>query len=592
MRQPLFQLLLISVLAGGGWGYADDPVAVDEAESFEGVLSEDDQIRVEGQQPAAEISLSYDHDLAEAAGRRIADEISVDLIDLDEMQRALERVPGREKLRLSLDECIRIALSANPDIQIASMEPGKAEADVFSARGEFDPVLQAMGVYNRTKASANQQVEVFGGISSIESYTTDVNAGVSGRLTTGTQYTATFVINKEESTFGNFIEEFQGTLSLQLTQPLLRGFGRDINRTRIMQAQNARQVSEAQFRLSVLNTMSEVVKAYWDLVGSIENLKVQNSALANAERLLTINQKRREIGTAADLEVLQAKAGVATRNGDLINAQARVLDAGDRLKLLLDLQDDGLFSKVQVVPIDSPNLEDTTIFDPAVHEEGLDRSVQLALEKRPEMSMSELEIDNAVLEVARARNDVLPQFDLTGSVSAGGRDHKLRQTLYGVRGANDYTYSYGFQASVPIMNRAARGAHQRAKITEAQAERRLHQTRQSIMLNVHLAARNVSASRVLVESSGQARRLQEVNVLAEEKKLRLGTTTSFQVLQIQEDLTAAQTQEAQALVAYEKALVDLQLAEGTLLENFGVDVTAAETDAPIGQWRGLVPRWE
>ncbi|HNR37014.1 MAG TPA: hypothetical protein PKO36_17700, partial [Candidatus Hydrogenedentes bacterium] len=90
-------------------------------------------------------------------------------------------------------------------------------------------------------------------------------------------------------------------------------------------------------------------------------------------------------------------------------------------------------------------------------------------------------------------------------------------------------------------------------------------------------------------SNRQAKQLQEANVIAEEKRLRLGVSTSYRVLQVQQDLTLAQTQELQARIAYEKALVELRLSEGTLLESLGIDFCPPEPEAPVTFGRSIRP---
>ena len=84
----------------------------------------------------------------------------------------------------------------------------------------------------------------------------------------------------------------------------------------------------------------------------------------------------------------------------------------------------------------------------------------------------------------------------------------------------------------------------------------------------------------------------EVEETAEEKRLRLGVTTSFQVLQIQQDLTTARLQELRALISYETALVDLQIADGSLLDNLGIKLEVSDTETPVGYWESIRPRWE
>ncbi len=557
----------------------------------------------------------YDASLEEA--------ISADLIDLSELRAALDRPPHGPVLRLTMDEAVQLALANNPDIVIADYEPEKAAADLYAARGEFDPVLQQNLSYTDASTSLDQRVRSFIGISelgttsgyrkpsedetlgeqlflltelisnltqqlrgdtgfsAIDSTAYSSETVLGGKLHYGTQYAVRFDLEYEASTFDQFQGEYAGRIGLMLTQPILRGFGRHLNTIRIRAARNLREISEAQARLTVLNIISDVVNAYWDLVGATETVRVHENALRDAERLLTINETRRRIGAAADIDVLQAKAGVAMRQSELIAAHARVSDAGDLLKMFLNLKEGALFSNAFIVPLDRPNPDSTAVFDVDYYDESLDAGVQRALELRPEIDMSDLELANAALEETRARNDMLPQVDIVGSYIRGGRSSGFSRTMTGLREEQDRTYSVGIQSSIAINNRAARGAHQRARLNKRQAEERRKKTETALMMAVHLAARAVKTNRALVESNAQAVRLQEANVAAEEKRLRLGVSTNYQVLRAQEDLTAAQTQTLQARIAFEKALIEFQKADGSLLQNLGVSYTPELEDRPV-----------
>lgn len=503
-------------------------------------------------------------------GERLRAAISADLIDLSALRAAAERPSPEKTMRLTLEEAVHIALDNNPDIVIAAEEPEKAAAERYAATGEFDPVLQQNINYTNSSMSLDQRLRRYAGFSSMDSASTTTDSTLGGKLKTGTQYAVKFNVNFEESTFDSFQGEYGGQLALTLTQPLLRGFGKHVNTIRIRAAENLKGISEAQLELTIMNKIADTVKSYWDLAGATEAVRVQEGALRNAERLLKINEKRREIGTAADLDVLQAKAGVAMRQSELIAAYAHVSDAGDVLKLALNLQDEGLFSKIVVIPVDRPNPESYTGFDTGNLDASIEDGVAAALENRPEMRMTDLEIANAELDAQRARNEMLPQLDIVGSYMRGGRDQRLPSTIEGIANEQDRTYGIGIQGSIIINNRAARGAHQRARINVRQAEERRKKAEMSLMMGVHYAARAVMTNKVLMESNRQTVRLQEANVSAEEKRLQLGTTTSYQVTRVQEDLAAAQVQELQARIAYEKALVDYQLATGTLLAALGI----------------------
>ncbi|MFA6239896.1 MAG: TolC family protein, partial [Candidatus Hydrogenedentales bacterium] len=415
----------------------------------------------------------------------------------------------------------------------------------------------------------------------IENDMDQTQATLQGKIPWGTQYEVKFEISDEQSTYNSFVSEYSGGLTLSVTQPLLKGRGKKANLARIRIAKNSRKIAETQFEQQVMTTTSEVVKAYWDLVGAHEQLRVRQQSLANAERLLEVNQRRLEIGTGAALEVVQAKASVAQRTGDVISARAQVLASEDRLKLLMEMRDDTNFSALQIMPTDRPQPEELDL-DESV-------SIKTALENRPEMKSASLEIDSATIERLRAANDMLPQLDIAGSVFQGARGAEAKTVFKGVTERDDNSYSLSLTGSVPITNRSGRGAYEKANQSKRQAEERLKKTMADLTLNVRGAVRNTGTSRILVESSRQARALQETNVEAEEKRLKLGVTTSFEVLRVQEDLANAQVQEVQSIIDFEKALTDLELAEGTLMQRLGVDIETPAAEPPIGFIRSIRP---
>lgn len=520
-------------------------------------------------------------DKIDAPRGNIFDRIQIDLLDLEELSRRTASWTTGETVRMTLRQCAHAALEGNQDILVVSYEPLKSDADVFSAKGEFDPVLSGSIDFTLSRSVASGQILIFGGVSSIEQYLSTGRLSLQGRTQFGTEYSVSADMQRDEGTFTGHFEEFSGGVTVTLTQPILRGVGLDANMARIRTARKSRDISESQVQLTVLNTLGEVTKAYWDLVGTIENLLVQDESLANAQRLVEIDQRRFEIGTAAAIEVLQAKAGVALRVSDVVAARAAIADAEDRLKQLLGLGEGGLFSTDHIVPVDRPNVSNYR------YEERV--SIARALEHRPEILTAHLEIEVAEIERLRARNAQLPQFDFQGSYRTGGRSGELRDTFDAISEAKDNSYTVGFTGSIPIKNRTARGAFQKARISKRQSQQRLEKTRQDLMLGVRISGRGVETSQILVESNQQARILQQANVAAEEQRLRLGVTTSHRVLQIQEDLTRARTQEVQANINFEKALIDLQVAEGMLLDNMGLHFENAITAEPNSYWHTLNP---
>ena len=217
----------------------------------------------------------------------------------------------------------------------------------------------------------------------------------------------------------------------------------------------------------------------------------------------------------------------------------------------------------------------------------MERSIGTAMQQRPELESELLYSENAALDVKRTKNDLLPQLDANVNYTQASRNFDHGAIPEGIRDKDGRRWTLGLTGSIPIGNRSAKGAHMRANQVERQQQRRLAKAKQDIEVEVRKAVRGVVTSEILIESNRQARILQEANVVAEEKRLTLGVTTSQDVLDRQEDLTAAQTQELQSVVDYEKALIQLQLAEGTLLDQLNVRWDRFE-ERPLGNLAPVV----
>ena len=559
--------------------------------------------------------------------------VDSDAIDFNRLREIAETEDGAKVIRMTLQECIRMAIDSNLDLQVAKYEPWKSGADIIAERGVFDPLLSGEVGYTEsvqaalaarqskeqlylrglqaasvglqttnvvlqtaeqlangglTSSSVGQQIT--GGIASlsqsgpepaVKSRNLTDRVSVTGTLHTGTIYDASFALNGGAAPYGYSPWEWSGGLTLTLSQPLLRGRGNEVNTARIRIAEYATEAAEHRVRLAVMTVVSDVIKAYWDLVGAVENVSVYGQALDNAERLLDMNRKRLQIGTAAPKEVLEAKAGVAMRQTDIANAQWQTRNAENALKALLNMRENGIFSPARIVPIDRPGQDE---FDAELfknQEVQVAKSIELALKNRPEMTVDNLAIKASEIERRRAENDTLPDLSITGSLFQGRRGYEWENVFGGVIRRNDHSTAVALTASVPLGNRAARGAFQRADFTLKQARQELEKTRQNLMYNVRLAADAVQNTRILIETNHQATQFQETNVVAEEESLRIGISTSYRVLQIQQDLTLAQKQEVKARIEHEKALVELRFDEGTLLDSLGIDFAPSGPDAPL-----------
>jgi len=542
---------------------------------------------VEPATPPADVQPGSDQDIFRS--------LQIELLDLDNLREEIGSKLVGEPIEMTLDQCVRMAMLYNQDILVQGFDVGMADADLMAARGQFDPNLALTADYSYSETPASSQVIAFSGISdSITSRQQNYQLGINGQTWVGTRYDFGYLVNRERGTFttprdpvtGEPLETesiYTANWTLSITQPLLRGMGTKANMVFVKRAKNNQAISDAQAELVLLTTVGEVVKAYWDLVGAVEQLTVQQESLDNATRVMNINQQRYDLGTASALEVLSAKAGVAQRQSDLVSARARVFDAEDILKTRMGMYDatGELISGANIIPMERP-----VIHDPEID---LETSMRLAIERRPDVRTAEFVIANAEVDLKASRNDLFPQLDFSTSYGRNTVQLDGNEIFDGLNNPDGRSWTFGAVASIPIGNRAARGNYQRNKLYMRQQEQRLLQVRQNAMLNVRLAIHALAANRILVESTKQARILEEANVTAEEKRLRIGVTTAQNVLDIQEDLTAAQAREVQAQVDFERSLIDLQVAEGTLLENLNIVYEAPTFDKPLGAFESYGP---
>ncbi len=553
-----------------------------------------------------------------------------EVIDFNQLRETAEAEEGTKVIRMTLEECIQMAIENNPALQVVKYEALKTGADILLEKGAFDPLLSGQITYNESVQAAlaareakeplylrglqtvsvglqatnvlvqtaeqlangttapivnRQLVDQSTSSQSLEPEVKSRNltdrVSVTGTLHTGTVYDASLSVNGGASPYGYSPWEWSGGLTLTLIQPLLRSRGCEVNTARIHMAENATLAAESQLRLAVMTLVSDVIKAYWDLVGAEENVAVRAQALVSAQRLLNMSRRRLEIGTAARKEVLESKAGLATRQSDIANAQWFARNAENTLKAFLNMREDGIFSPVHIAPVDRPAEEafDADMFKNK--EEQVVKSIELCLKNRPEMTVSDLAIKTSELECSRTANDLLPYLDVNGSLFQGRHGYEWQNVFGGMVRGKDHSVAVGLTASMPLGNRTARGVHQRAGFALKQTKQGLESTKQNLMLKVRLASDAVQATRILIETNHQATEWQEANVAAEEKGLLIGISTGYRVLQIQQDLTLAQKQEVDARIDHEKALVDLRYYEGTLLDSLGIAFSPPDADDPL-----------
>ncbi|MDV2503894.1 MAG: TolC family protein [bacterium] len=476
-----------------------------------------------------------------------------------------------KELPLSMKRAMLLALKNNLQIAVQRFNPSIQSTAVDVARAVFDPVASLSMSISDTLTPASSRTFRFGGVTRTEDENVDFQASLSQKFALGTDVELVASNLRTANTFNLFESDYQAVVELTIRQPLLKNFGPTVNRKDIIIAQKSLAQSEKQLEGDVSRVVAEVQITYWDLVFAIEDLKVKKRSLRLAQDLLERNKIQVEVGTLAPIEIVQAEAAVAEREKDVIVAQDTLKDAEDKLKKFLNLFEDPEQRDVTIVPIDRPAFSPQPI--------DLEKAIADALANRPEYAQAKLEVEKAEINLRAARNQLLPQLDFVGVGGYSANQGNLGNAADDITDTENRAWSLGVELSVPMGNREAKAEYTKATLELRKARLQLKNLEQAILvqvpdvvrqldedrMGVREAVRQVETDIKRVQATRAAQVLAEKKLDAEEKKLEIGISTNFQVLEFQEDLAEAESDETKAIIDYNKSLIRLERAKGTIL---------------------------
>ena len=478
-------------------------------------------------------------------------------------------------LGLSLEQAIQSGVGNNLSVELARFSPAIAQASLAEAEAQFDWLFFAEANYQDSVIP--QAGQGFGGAAGVifnESQTANGNAGFSRQNSTGGTIelrTDLDYTNVDSSFFAvspvpNPAHSVD--FALGLTQPLLRGFGRDANMAQINLARNAERSSVSQLKSTLIDNAAETEKAYWDLVQAYKVLIIRAKLV---ERGIGVRDdiKARRVQDARQAQVADAVATVERRRSDLLVARTELRLASDRLKALINDPSLPVGSETLIVPSQDAMAEPISF--------ALLDAITAGVQERPEMERALLDIDDATIRQRLAENQRLPRLDLQAQARLLGFDDSFDRAFENA-GQNRFIDDWliGARFERPVGNRAGESAYRRSRLERMQSVVAYRQTAQRIVLEIKNALNAVVTNSALIEQSTLSRIAQgeALRSLIVEKEL---TNAGYSVERLNLELTQQQTlanaeiAEAAALTNYNKALVDLYAAMGTILQRNRID---------------------
>lgn len=465
----------------------------------------------------------------------------------------------------SLDDAIRLALSSNQSIKVDSLSHAAAKADLLAAYGAFDPALNFGRSYSQSSTASFASIGT--GFVPIATFIQSDNysLGIGGLMPWGLQYSIGGTSQNSRGAYNAFTNNFLTFGGIQVTQPLLRGFGFSGSQAnlglRLSKANRA--ISDWEYRQTVIDTITNVVVDYNNLDAAHATLRTALRSRDLAAQLVAENEKRFKVGALSENDVTSARATRASYEQGILSARQGVRNADNQLRL--DLGERSFSNDGPLLAIDTPLPPDLTL--------NVARDLKRSFALRPDFQQARFGVEKSRYNSDYARNQLLPQVDFVGSYGYTG----LEQTFAGSRQAmadrDHRAFSAGVNVSIPLTFAQGRGTARAARLRLRHDEENLELLKEEIALSVTQTAGQVETTRKSVEAAKTALDLAQQTADAELKKLRAGASTTFVVLQYQNQLAQAETSYYQALANQRNAVALYDRQIGTTLQRYHITLS-------------------
>ncbi|MBN1293282.1 MAG: TolC family protein [Candidatus Latescibacteria bacterium] len=464
-----------------------------------------------------------------------------------------------KNIELSLEDCIHKALVENLNFKSSTLGLKLDNLTVKQEQSVFSPIF-SMQVTRGKSEQPNYTSYI--PVSSIESDNTNLTTQFGQRIWTGASWGVGYYTTLSESNIETE-KNYSSNLGLNFTQPLLKGFGKQVNKSGIHLARLTEKTTGLDIEDQATSLVYNVQSVYWNLVYAREILSVLQLTVDQADSLLAYNRTAYDLGIKTESDMLEAQSALINRKQEVIDQEKNIRDLEDELSLLLNLTDN--YSRVvRIIPTDVPDIEN---IKPDTYKLLTD-----ALTYRPDYLAARYAVDKNELQASVAKNSLLPSLDLSTSYRFNGSGSTVSDNFSEMKSGNAYGWEVGLKLSYPIGNSNAEAAYEKSKINMKRAQLSLEDITQQIMAEIGEAARNLEVNRKKIESMSLSVDINERKLDQETERYRNNMSTSYMVLEYQKDLANARTQYQKSLMDYNLALAKLKQTAGILLRDMNITI--------------------
>lgn len=485
-------------------------------------------------------------------------------------------VPEGPQFQLTADEAVRMALENNLGLRAERLSPQVQALILEQTRANYAPTL----ISNLSKNSSTTPPEDFlTNTGTLTNAGLRTNGGLQQLLKWGGgsyQLTLDGARNTTSNAFSVYNPRLSSNLSASYTQPLLRNFKIDNLRQQLLSGEKQQEIVDLQLQQQLTQTARGVRSAYYDLVGAIGQAQVAQQSLDLANESLRNNQRRVEVGTIPPIDIVEAQAEVSRNEEAVIINEAQVRALEDALRTLVMNPSQPDFWTTRIVPSEQPVLTARTV--------DVEAAIRNALDKRTDLAQLRRQMDQTDISIKYSRNQKLPSVDLTTSynvIGLAGTQNVFDYSTGGIPVAipgsavqrsfgtalkdvfgNDFkTWSVQLNVSYPIGTSTASAALAQGRLLREQQVTGLRAQELQVTAQVRDAGRQVDTSLKRVDATRKAREFADRRYEAEQKRMTVGLSTTFQLFQAQRDLATARLAELNAIIAYNRSLVNFEAVQ-------------------------------
>lgn len=482
-----------------------------------------------------------------------------------------------ETAPVNVRDLIIVGLKNNLGIKVDKLNVSVATEAVISGEAVFDSELFASAGYSESSTPIATSLSL---IENSDGQVWSGELGLRKKYTSG--LLAALSLDSEWTEDNNQSEDldprYRTSLTLSLTQPLLREFGTKINTTNLRITRNQQNQAALQYQLQAQSLALQIEVLASQLAGQSEIVALRSEAVGLANELYLANKRRFDTGVIPISEVQEAETALANRELNHSQAlQARDLsfeNLNRQLNHSLPAEFDSkplyLFA-VELSRADLPLFEQMF-----VDAQGKSINLQLAA----------LDIKNSLLQQDFYQNQLKPKLDLKLQAGLNGLSGAERSPLVNSRYAGSWADSFvrtadgdgyqwgaGLEFSVPLGNRSAKAKARQADLQRKQANYRQRDVDTQLRSILQQQSINLKRAYDQVKIAERFERLAKLSLQQEQRRLEEGLSDTFRIISFQDNMITAQVGRINALIQYYSTAAQLSFYRGIILEQNNINLS-------------------